>query len=166
MDAYSTAPQTICVSVAALAASGAATTFTTTGATLYSIGGKAFTTAAAAGAATPTSDAVLGTTFASRQLLANQGTVFVWYYNGAATAAAAIRVAQGTVEALDAAGNFVNAPQFPAVPEESLCPFAYSIVRNGSTGSAWTFGTSNWNATGITLAHVNIFTLPGRPQIS
>lgn len=166
MDTLQTAPLTMCVSKATLAASGAATTWSTTGATLYCIKGKAYTTSAAASAASPTSDAVLGTTFASNTLAANQGTVFVWCYDGSSTTAAtAIKVCQGSEEALDVSGNFLKAPEFPAV-SDTLCPFAYTIVKNGSTGSAWTFGTSNWNATGITLAHQDVMTLPGRPQVA
>lgn len=165
MDHLQTPPLSMCVSKATLAASGAATTWSTTGATLYSIKGKAFSTAAASSAASPTSDATKAATFASAPLAINTGTVFVWAYNGGGTAATAVRVAQGTVEALDAAGNFVKAPDFPGLSDD-LTPFAYTIVRNGSTGSNWTFGTSNWNATGITLANVDVFTLPGRPQVS
>ncbi len=166
MDNLQIPPLTLCTSYAALAASGAATTFTTTGATLYAIKGKAYTTSAAASAATPTSDAVAGTTFASNTLAKNYGTVFVWAYDGSSTTAAtAIKVAQGSVVALDEAGNFLSAPQFPTIPD-TLAPFAYTTVKNGSTGSAWTFGTSNWNAAGITLAHQNVMTLPGRPQVS
>ena len=146
MDNLTQTPLTMCVSKATLAASGAATTFSTTGATLYCIKGKAYTTSAAASAATPTSDAALGTTFAANTL-------------------AAIKVVQGSEEALDALGAFINAPQFPGIPD-TLAPFAYTVVKNGSTGSAWTFGTSNWTATGITLAHQDVMTLPARPQVS
>ena len=51
-----------CSSYAALAA-GTGSTFSTTGATLYCIDGKAFTTSAASSAATPTTDAVTGSAF-------------------------------------------------------------------------------------------------------
>ena len=92
--------------------------------------------------------------------------MFVWCYDGSSTTAAtAIKVVQGSVESLDVSGTFLKAPDFANIPD-TLCPFAYSIVRNGSTGSAWTFGTSNWNATGITLAHQDVMTLPGRPQVA
>jgi hypothetical protein len=43
---------------------------------------------------------------------------------------------------------------------------SYIVVKNGSTGSNWTFGTSNWNATGITLGIQDVMTLTGRPQVS
>lgn len=168
MDSLQVPPLTMCVSKAALAVSGAATTWSTTGATLYCIKGKAYTTSAAASAASPTSDATTGTTFASAPLAINTGTVFVWCYDGSSTTAAtAIKVAQGTVTSLDAAGNFLTAPQFPALAD-TLCPFSYTVVKNGSTGSAWTFGTSNWNATGITgvTTPQDVMTLPGRPQVS
>lgn len=166
MDSLQQIPLTLCTSKAALSASGAATTWSTTGATLYAIKGKAYTTSAASGAASPTTDAATGTTFASKPLAANTGTVFVWCYDGSSTTAAtAIKVVQGTVEALDVSGNFLKAPDFSNIPD-TLAPFAYSIVRAGSTASNWTFGTSNWNATGITVAHQDVMTLPGRPQVS
>lgn len=164
-DTFSAAPGNFCTSKATLAASGAATTWSTTGATLYCINGKAFSTAAAAGAASPTSDTVKGTTFASLPLAINTGTVFLWVYDGTGTAATAVRVAQGSVEALDTSGAFINAPQLPT-PPDNRCAFAYTVVRNGATGSNWVFGTSNWNATGITVAHQDLMTLPGRPQVS
>jgi hypothetical protein len=170
-DNLAQAPGTFCVSKATLAASGAATTWSTTGATLYCIKGEASSTAAASGAASPTTDigkltaAGAQQTFASQPLAANTGTVFLWMYDGTGTAATAVRVAQGSVEPLDASGAFINAPQFPIAPD-NLCAFAYTVIRNGSTGSNWTFGTSNWNATGITLAHQDIMTLPGRPQVA
>ena len=164
-DNLAFAPGNFCVSKATLAASGAATTWSTTGATLYCINGKAYTTAAAAGAASPTSDTVKGTTFASAPLLINTGTVFLWMYDGTGTAATAVKVAQGSVEALDASGAFINAPQFPT-PPDTRCAFGYTVVKNASTGANWTFGTSNWNATGITLAHQDLMTLPGRPQVA
>jgi hypothetical protein len=43
-------------------------------------------------------------------------------------------------------------------------PFAYQLVQTAGTSSAWTFGTSNWNATGVTDAIVDISVLPDRPQ--
>ena len=87
-----------------------------------------------------------------------------------ATAATAIKVVQGPLEALDGATGgatalFINAPQFPT-PPDTRCAFGYTVVKNASTGANWTFGTSNWNATGITLAHQDLMTLPGRPQVA
>ena len=165
MDALSQVPLTMCTSKAT-AAAGTTTTFSTTGSTLYCIKGKAFTTSAAANAATPTTDAATAATFVAVPV--SYGCVFVLCYDGTSTTAAtAIKVVQGAQQALDASGNFVNAPQFPAIPD-TLCPFAYLVTKVGSTGAAWTFGASNLAGppTGVTHTFVDIMTLPGRPQVS
>ena len=165
MDALQTPPLTLCTSKAT-AAAGTTTTFSTTGATLYCIKGKAFTTSAAANAATPTTDAATAVAFVP--VAVGYGCAFVLCYDGSSTTAAtAIKVVQGTQVALDASGNFVVAPQFPSIPD-TLCPFAYLITKVGSTGAAWTFGSSNLAGppTGVTHTFVDVMTLPGRPQIS
>ena len=108
--------------------------------------------------ATPTTDASTGAAFPA--LAINQGTVLVFGSEGGT-----IKVAQGSIEALDAAGNFRIYPKFPDIPA-TMCPFGYVVVKNDATGGAWTFGTSNWNATGITTAAVDVETLPARPQAS
>jgi len=76
-----------------------------------------------------------------------------------------IKAMQGPIITLDAAGNFQSAAEFPVVPD-TIAAFAYIVCKNGSTGSAWTFGTSNWNATGMTATPVSIFGLPARPVTS
>lgn len=154
----------------ATAAAGTTTTFSTTGATLYCIRGKAFSTNAATNAATPTADAVTGTTFVP--ITANKGGVFVLCYDGSsATAATAIKVVQGTIEDLNgeaagASAAFLNGlPEFPAVPD-TLTPFAYLVVKVGASGATWTFGSSNLAGppanTAITFTDVMV--LPDRPQ--
>lgn len=168
-------PQTLCVSKATLALSGAVATFTTTGATLYSIKGKMYSTAAAAGAATGTTDANTGTTFVpipagTAASGSNPGTaygsVFVFCYKGDATAAAAIKIVQGPIVPVDpVAGTFAVAPQFPVIPD-GYCPFGYALIKGSTTSAAFAFGTSLWNAAGITVTAVDIMTLPERPQTS
>ena len=165
MDALQQVPLTMCTSKAT-AAAGTTTTFSTTGSTLYCIKGKAFTTSAAANAATPTTDAATAATFVP--VAVGYGCAFVLCYDGTSTTAAtAIKVVQGGQQALDVNSNFVNAPQFPAIPD-TLCPFAYLVTKVGSTGAAWTFGASNLAGppTGVTHTFVDIMTLPGRPQVS
>ena len=138
---------------------GAATTHSSA-AMPYAIRGKAFTHAADAGVATPTVDAVTG---APITLTANQARLVLWCLD----AADANRCIAGPVVPLDSSGNFIgDAPAFPNVPD-TLCPVAYTIHRAGSTTvGTWTFGVSNWNATGLTHTVVNIATLPDRPQTS
>lgn len=146
-------------SAGALAIAGAATTHTTTVAISYCIGGKGFTKAAITGGTTPTTDAATG---AAITLTANHGRVVVW----ALDAAGAVKCYAGPIEDLDSAGNFTVAPAFPAIPD-TVTPFNYTVLKAGATTSGtWTFGTSNWNATGMTVTDVDVFILPDRPQVS
>jgi hypothetical protein len=137
--------------------SGAATTFTTANAQVAAIGGKAIAKAAVAGGATPTTDAVTGSAIT---LTAGYGTVVVW----ALDASGNVKAVKGSTETLDSAGNFNVAPQLPNV-QDNLAPFAYTTHKAGSTTvGTWTFGVSNWNATGLTHTVVDVLTLPQRPQ--
>ena len=156
-----------CSSYAALAA-GTTTTFSTTGATLYCIDGRAYTTSAAANAATPTTDAVTGSAFTA--IAAKKGSVFVFCYDGTSTTAAtAIKVVQGSVEDLTpeadgANASFVTAPEFPYIPD-TLTPFGYVITRVGASGSTWTFGSSNLAGPPSNVKHdfYSCMVLPSRP---
>lgn len=149
----------LCLAKAGLTGlSGAATTFTTAVAITYAILGKAFSKAAVAGGVTPVIDSLTGTTIS---LVANQGVVVVW----ALDAAGNVVALEGSTEALDQSGNFLNAyPAFPHVPDQYTA-FAYSVHKAGATTvGTWTFGVSNWNATGLTHTAQDVIVLPGRPQ--
>lgn len=151
---------TICIAKAGLAA-GSTTTYTTAAATGGSIAGK-FATALGAqtNTATPTTDATTGAAFVA--LAANEGSVFVFSINSAGT----IKVHQGSIESCDNSGNFSVAPSFPSINLETYLPFGYVVIKADSTASAWTFGSSNWTATGITDTYTDVTTLPLRPQTS
>lgn len=142
--------------------SGAATTYSTSAVTT-SVRGKASTRGAVSGGASPTTD---GNSGLPMTLTANKGCVFVWTTD--AGASGAIRVYQSRVLDLDSAGNFLSgqAPEFPNIPDTTVA-FAYVVARAGSTLSGtWTHGSSNWNATGLTLAVQNVTVLPDRLQVS
>ena len=171
MDNLALPSLTLCISKATLAA-GTTTTFTTTGATLYSIRGKAYTTSAATNAATPTTDAATGAAFVAVPL--GSGSVFVFCYDGTSTTAAtAIKVVQGSIEALSTGTDgaaattvFNRAPQFPGIPD-TLCPFGYMVVKVGSSGTAFTFGTSNLAAvSNVGKAFQDLVTMPDRLQVA
>lgn len=144
---------------------GTTSTYTTTVTTSCVINGI-FATALTAqtNTASPTTDATTGAAFVP--LVANQATVLVWGVN----AAGAIKLAQGSIVPTETgvtttAGAFINAPQFPALPDD-FCPIAYGLVRTSPTGNAFTAGTTNWTASGITCTTFkNISVLPDRPRI-
>lgn len=142
--------------------SGAATTYTFTAAT-YSIDGKVYAKATASGAATPTTDSAGGnlvvTSSGSGSTLVGTGTVVVWAVNSGGTVA----IYRGETTSLDASGNFVDVPEFPAIPD-SVAVFAYIVVKN-NTGSNLTIGTSNWSAF-TSAATQNVVYLPSRPQVA
>lgn len=136
-----------------------ATTISSTNATVYSIDGKIYTVAAYTNQATPTTDGNTGAAFTA--LAINRGCVLVFCQNAAGT----LQIMQGpiaTVDATSEAFTSPDAPQFPFIPDAS-CPIGYTIAINDSGGSAWTPGTSNWNATGLNDATVDVSTLPARP---
>lgn len=151
--------QTACLGRAALTAAGAETVYDTANAIDYAINGKLYAKAAVTDGTTPTTDANTGDAFTA--LAASQTCVFVWLLTSDGT----VKVAQGEIEDLQANDDYEDGgiPQFPAIPDDH-CPFAYQVVKNKSTGSSWTFGSGNWNATGIEDLIVNCMHLPDRPQ--
>lgn len=162
-----------CTTNAALAVTaGSNSTYATTNTLLFCVNGKWGTAlTAVTGGTTPTTDYVTGKVFKTMlgggnttPATAGQGSVFVWVINAAGT----VKVIQGEVTALDTAGNFITAPEFPMIPSD-VTPFAYQVCKAGATADATTgivFGAGNWNATGYTNAIVNCAVLPDRPQIS
>lgn len=151
------------VAVTGVTATGA-TTFTATpvgtaAAISFLIRGYIYTKATISGGATPTTDAVTGAAFVP--LAASRACIVVLCLDSSGN----IKAVQGPTVVLDAAGVYQSAAEFPEIPT-TLCPFAFIKCKNGSTGSAWTFGTSNWNATGMTATPVSIGMIPDRPVTS
>jgi len=142
---------------------GTTASYTTTVTVVGVINGKFVTgLTAQTNAALPTTD--VNTSAAFLGLLRSQGTVLVWGQNAAGTT----QIAQGTIEDLDTAGNFINAPQFPSIPD-TMMPFSYQVLKAGVTASATVKlvpGVDAWAATGYTNAIVPIATLPVRPQVA
>lgn len=171
MDNQQFAPTTMCFTKAALAAS-TTTTISTTGTTTYAIRSKFYTKTALSSAATPTTDWATGAAFLP--IPVNNGSIFMCGFDHSGN----LKVIQGTIVPLDGivSSNLFapNGPQFggtaPAGSVTSttgdFCPIGYIVAVNGTTGSAWTFGTSNWNATGMTATFVDVCGWPDRPQIA
>lgn len=133
----------------------------------YCINGKVYQKSGTnADQTTPTTD--YNTSAAFKTLTgtttSGQASVFVWCYDSSQ----AVKVVQGEVVDTDASGNYkLAAPEFPAIPD-SLCPFAYQVLKKYGTAATFTFGTSNWNVatnwSSSTNTITNICTLPNRPQ--
>lgn len=154
---------------AALTATGAETVFDTTVDGVYSINGKLYLYnpdgdgSGGADQTTPTTDGVTAAAFSALTgtATAGEGTVVVWCYT---TTDDEVKCCMGTIEDVDASGNFTIPPMFPNIPD-TMCPFAYQVLKFYGSASTWTFGTSNWNAvTSNTI--VNVAQLPDRPQVS
>lgn len=172
MDNLQFAPAALTLSKAGTSA-GTTTTFTTSAAVTYAIKGKMYSTNAATNAASPTTDAATGAAFTTVPV--GYGSVFVLCYDGSSTTAAtAIKVVQGGISALNnanddgssAVNQFVNAPNFPVVPD-TLAPFAYLVVKVGTGGTAFTYGSSNLSGVSkVGYAWQDIATMPARPQVA
>lgn len=141
--------------------SGAATTYSSS-ALPFCVNGKATTYSAQSGVAFPTTDLNTGAQFVGL-VAASTGTVYVV---GVQSGGTTLKCIQGSVELLDAAGNFINVPKFGPCPD-NFCPLAYIVAKAGSTLAAPHYpGTTNWNATGMSYAVVNVAALSDRPQVS
>jgi len=163
MDNLASVPLTLCLMTSALAA-GTTTTISTTGTTHFAIKGKAYTKSAMTNAATPTTDANTGAAFV--RVGTSEGSVYVVGLDKDGN----VKVAQGSVVSLDSGGAFLQAPQFPVIPD-TVCPIGYLVIKAGATAAAkasgWLFGTSNNSSvTGITYTFVSVIGIPDRPQIA
>jgi len=141
--------------------SGAATTFSTGATTLqYSNQGKILTKAQVSGGTTPTTDGVTGNAFNAQA--ANTVCCYAWCLDASGN----VKLVQGKVIAYtDTSANSTKV-ELPLIPA-TLTPIAYSVIKNGSTGSSWIIGTNNWNATGITVdTPVNLFSWPSSPPLT
>lgn len=167
MDTLQQVPLTINLANAG-AVAGTTNTFTTTVATTAAIRGKFATSLGVLtnSATTPTTDA--NTAVAFPAILPNTCAAVVFGVNAAGT----LKAVQGAAIATETGvtttvGAFINAPQFPAMPDD-FCPFAYTIVRVAPSGtSGFTLGTTSWAASSMSCTTFkNICTLPDRPQIA
>ena len=152
--------------ISAGAVAGATNTITTTVNTLSVINGK-FTTvyAAAATVASPILDGSTGVGFLP--LVPSKTCALVIGINQAG----AMKMCQGPiidtrVGLTTVVGDFINAPQFPELPDD-FCPLAYTVVRTAPSALPWTPGTGAWAASGVSCSTFrNVGQLPNRPQVT
>lgn len=145
---------------------GTTSTLTTTVTSAGMINGKYVSgVTALTNSAAPTTDAVTGAAFVA--MGDNKATVLVVGQNAAGT----VVMAQGSIEdtqvgVTTTAGDFIRAPQFPTLPDDFMV-WGYNLVRTAPSASAYTPGTSEWAATGVTSSEfVQCGVLPDRPQTS
>lgn len=130
----------------ALTRTGAETVFDTTVSLVFSIRGLTYTKTAVTDGATPTADAFTGATFPA---LANgYSAIVVFGYDSGGT----VRVCMGPAILTADLTAEAKALHFPSIPD-TMCPFAYFTVKHANA-TAFQLGTSNWNATGVTLGAV------------
>lgn len=153
--------------VFATATAGAALTGLSGGATTYSsslfgyaLNGDCYTKALVSGGTTPTTD---GNTSAAITLTANKARAIVWAVNASGTVSV---YAGPIVDWTDTTASSTACP-LPSIPG-NVAPFAAHTVQAGSTTSGtWTFGSSNWNATGISAITVrNLCQLRNQPLLT
>lgn len=115
--------------------------------------------------ATPTSDAATGAAFVAQ----TDNTACCYVFG--ITVGGAIAVCQGAIVPTEVgvtttAGAFINPPPFPSLPD-NFYVIGYGLVRTAPSASDFTFGSTAWDATGVTtstLKQCNV--LPDRPQIT
>ena len=147
------------------ATTGAATTHATTTTINYIIEGIGYIKTAITGGTTPTTDIITGLPIT---LTAGNARSVLWLLdasgNVAVTASPIVTWDGGTT-----APNYGFASNVPAITgvPDGYAPFALQLLKGGSTLSGtWTFGSSNWNATGLTVVVKNVLTLPPRPILN
>jgi hypothetical protein len=147
---------------------GSTTTLTSTNQMDYCIGGRAYTEATASNEATPTEDWTKGANSTFTDIVAGQGTVYVFGRDSATT----LRCSQGDIEALDSSGAFITAPQLPrfnrSVLAPDVAPHCILIVKGGSTLVAgWRVGDDAMTGvTGMTYTFISVMTLLDRPVVA
>jgi hypothetical protein len=149
---------TACFAKAVLADSaGANTNYSTTTAFNYALQGAAQLKAIISATTVPTTDGNTGAAFVALQ--PSRRCTFVFGVNAAGT----VTVYQGGITTVDASNLPVTMGQLPQIPA-TVCPFGMITYQTTSASSAWTFGSSNFNATGVTRLATNLSTYPSRPD--
>ena len=137
---------------------GTTSTYTTTKAVPVMINGQFGTELAIkTNQATPTTDHATGLAFPA--LAASEGCVIVFGVIDAGT----IVAVQGAIRDLDVGNTFIVDPPFPSIPD-TMMPFGYVLIENGSSASAFVFGTTSFAATGVVDTFTDCASLPDRPQ--
>lgn len=143
----------------ALALDAGAATYSTTAAIAHCIRGQHYSKGTVTNGTFPTTDILTGAAFVA--LAADKATSLLWGLDEDQ----AVVVAQGNIidvdpdtDLLDGQGHLI-----PKLDSKLYCPFALTLHQRDGTGSLWTPGTSDWDATGLTDAIYNLATMLDRP---
>lgn len=147
-------------------AAGTTSTTSVANAVVYCVNGKVYNKQAANNVAAATTDYATGVAF--KPVPANHGSVFVACLEAGTDAA--VKIVQGEVVELDAAGNFITNPEFPVLPN-TVTAIGYTIIKAGAsyvaTTTGWLWGAHNMSGvTGMVYTFVPVMVLPDRPQAS
>jgi len=143
-------------------AAGTTTTTTTANTTLFAIQGKAYSAAGASNVATPTTDANTGAAFLP--VSPGYGTSLTFGFN----ASGALKVAQGSIEKLDASGAFIKAPELGELPDTAAAfgIVTVKVLTTYVTSTTWICGSHNFAATtGLSFVFTDVMSMPTRPVI-
>lgn len=125
--------------------SGAVSTYSTS-AINFVIAGVPYTKAAASLAASPTVDTASG---AAITMTASEARAIIWAVNASGTVA----VFAGPVVTYTGTGD-VQALQKPVLPAGYAAIAEHTLMAESTLSGTWTFGSSLWNATGMTVGTV------------
>ena len=146
---------------------GTTSTITAAAATTYAIQGKTYTKTLGSNQTHPTTDATTGAAFVAVQ--PGYGCALVYGFDSSGNLACVQGQPQaltGSTDGSNAACKFITAPNFGPIPDD-FCPVGYVILKVGSAASAFTPGTSSWNASNVgTNTGISVTTLPPRPQVA
>ncbi len=160
---------TMCVTVPALATGTGSSISTTVTANWCCNGKEQVAQTALTNAATPTTDFNTGKAFPVLQGVASAGgegaMVVYGYLEGGANGIATVKAMQGPKVALDSSGNFLNPPQFPAIPD-NITPFAYQVIKMFGQAATFQLGVTSWAASGASNVIQNCKQLPVKTQIN
>ena len=146
--------------------SGSATTYSTGATAIQFCINNKFATAKSqvSGGTTPVVGAISA---AAITLTASHARVIVWCLNIDGT----VSCHEGPIVSLDGIAGSDDyqdgrLPAFPAIDYRTYAPFAYHLMKaKTTTVGTFTFGTDNWNTTGMDHTVVNVpGLLPDRPQ--
>lgn len=159
MQASQLAGQNQALVAGALTATGGETVYDTTVAIKYLINGLHYSKSAITDGAIPTTDVRDGAAFDT--IAASKACVLGLFLDASGN----VKATQSAQVDVDSSGSLARALEIED-PGSGYALFGSIVIKAGSSASTFTIGTSNWNATGITLTVRDHVGWPARPFTS